>query len=37
MKAEFSRETYHSYMILEPEEYKKGSFEEQMLVNQKSE
>ena len=37
MKAEFSREAYHSYMILEPEGDKKGSFEEQMLVNQTSE
>lgn len=37
MKAEFSREAYHSYMILEPEGTNKGSFEEQMLVNQKSE
>ncbi len=37
MKAEFSREAYHSYMILEPEDTTKGGFEEQMLVNQKSE
>ena len=37
MKAEFSREAYHSYMILEPENITKDCFEERMLVNQKSE
>ena len=37
MKAEYSREAYHSYMILEPEGDQSGSFEEQMLVNQTSE
>ena len=37
MKAEFIREAYHSYMILEPEGNQTGGFEEQMLVNQKSE
>lgn len=37
MKVQFSRETYHSYMILEPDSGDKSGFEEQMLVNQNSE
>ncbi len=37
MKVQFSRETYHSYMILEPDSVDKSGFEEQMLVNQNSE
>ena len=37
MKAEYSREAYHSYMILKPEGDQSSGFEEQMLVNQTSE
>ena len=34
MKTEFSRDTYHAYMILEPDPGQTAGYEEQMLVNQ---